>query len=166
VIYRNGQPVVFGEACPSNLPPPAGYVVWKGSVPQELTQWAIALRDRIASYPYGQQWTMTWGGTNVLARKDRHEWTYRRNPDGTATLLTGICIPGITLYKPSSPSSGLSAADVTDPALATPDPDLALYSASMTRPPERTDWGLVTVCAAALATVAGGFVWGIRAAGR
>src|SRR5271168_2958041 len=40
VIYRDGQPVIFGESCPSNPPPPAGYVVWKGPVPQELTQWA------------------------------------------------------------------------------------------------------------------------------
>jgi hypothetical protein len=166
VIYRNGQPVVFGEACPSNPPPPAGYVVWKGPVPQELTQWAIALRDRIASYPYGQTFTMIWSGTPVLARKDHHSWTNRPGPDGVVRLVTGICLAGITLYKPSSPSSGLSAADVTDPALATPDPDLALYSVSMTRPPEHTDWGLVLVCAAALATVSGGFVWGIRAAGR
>lgn len=166
MIYRNGQPVVFGEACPSNPPPPAGYVVWKGPVPQELTQWAIALRDRIASYPYGQTFTMMWGGTPVLARKDHHNWHFQHNPDGTTTLLTDICWAGITLYKPSSPSSGLSAADATDPALATPDPELALYSVSATRPPERTDWGLVLVCAAALATVSGGFVWGIRAAGR
>ncbi len=166
MIYKNGQSVVFGEACPSNPPPPAGYVVWKGPVPQELTQWAIALRDRISSYPYGQQWSMSWGGANVLARKDHHTFTYRRQPDGTAELLTGICIPGITLYRSSPPSTGLNAADVTDPATATPDPELALYSASATRAPEKTDWGLVLVCAAALATVSGGFVWGIRVAGR
>ena len=166
MIYRNGEPVVFGESCPSNPPPPPGYVVWKGPVPQELTQWAISLRDRISQFPYGQQWSMVWGGTSVLARKDFHTWTNRRNPDGTTSLVTDICLAGITLYRPSSPSSGLSAADVTDPALATPDPSLALYSISGVRPPERTDWGLVTVCAVALATVAGGFVWGIQAAGR
>jgi hypothetical protein len=33
-------------------------------------------------------------------------------------------------------------------------------------PPERTDWKLVAVCAVALATVTGGFVWGLREAGR
>jgi len=61
--------------------------------------------------------------------------------------------------------TGLAAVDATDPATAAPDPDLALYSVSATKPPERTDWPLVMVCAAALATVAGGFVWGIQAAG-
>jgi hypothetical protein len=163
VIYRDGQPVIFGESCPSNPPPPAGYVVWKGPVPQELTQWAIALRDRISQFPYGQQWSVVWGETTVLARKDWHSWTNRRNPDGTTTLITDICLAGITLYRPQSLSSGLGA---TDPALATPDPSLALYSISAVQPPERTDWGLVTVCAAALATVAGGFVWGLREAGQ
>lgn len=163
MIYRDGQPVVFGESCPSNPPPPAGYVVWKGPVPQELTQWAIVLRDRISQFPYGQQWSTVWGGTSVVARKDFHTWTHRRNPDGTTELVTGICLAGITLYRPSPPESGLSAAD---PALAAPDPSLALYSISAVQPPERTDWGLVVVCAAALATVAGGFVLGLREAGR
>jgi hypothetical protein len=159
VIYRDGQPVVFGESCPSNPPPPPGYTVWKGPVPQELTQWAIALRDRISQFPYGTTWTTFWGGTSVLARKDHHNWHYL--PDGT--LLTDLCWAGITLYQPQSPSSGLGA---VDPALATPDPSIAFYSISATQPPERTDWGLVAICACALATVAGGFVWGLRAAGR
>jgi|HubBroStandDraft_2_1064218.scaffolds.fasta_scaffold45219_4 hypothetical protein len=37
---------------------------------------------------------------------------------------------------------------------------------SAPQPPERTDWKLVAVCAVALVTVTGGFVWGIQAAGR
>ena len=53
----------------------------------------------------------------------------------------------------------------TDAASAA-DPELARYYASATQPPERTDWGLVLVCAVALVTVSGAFVWGVRAAGR
>ena len=98
----------------------------------------------------------------MLARHDSHSWTWRNG-----VLVTGLCLIGYdALYRPAAQQTGLNAADVTDPATATPDPELALYSASATRAPEKTDWGLVLVCAAALATVSGGFVWGIREAGR
>lgn len=164
MITRGGHPVVGleGVPCPSNPPPPAGYVIWKGPVPTPLTQWAMDLRDNIRKYPFGTTWTIEYGGETVLARHDHHEWTYRNG-----VLVTGICISGVTLYRqrPQPGVNGLGAADVTDPATALPDPELALYSISSTQPPEHTDWGLVLVCAAALATVAGGFVWGIRAAG-
>ena len=169
MISRGGHPVAgfaLGAPCPSNPPPPAGYVVWRGPVPPELTQWAIVLRDQLRPpYPFTKTWTMGWGGETVIARIDRHSWTYRRSPDGTAKLLIGLCIPGVTLYRQASYSMGLHAADATDPATALPDPDLALYSVSMTRPPERTDWPLVVVCAGAIATVSGMFALGIRAAG-
>jgi hypothetical protein len=164
VIFLEGASVVgFGEpSCPSNPPPPAGYVIWKGPVPAPLVQWAVDLRDRIRQFPRGYTWTIEYGGQPVLARHDSHTWTWKNG-----VLVTGLCLSGITLYKPSVESpGGLSEAEATDPALATPDPSLALYSISATQPPERTDWGLVTVCAAALATVAGGFVWGLREAGR
>jgi len=147
--------------CPTNPPPPAGFVIWKGPVPAPLTQWAMDLRDHISQYPRGTTWTIQYGGQTVMARSDSHSWTWRNG-----VLVTGLCISGITLYRPASQQAGLNAADATDPALATPDPELALYSISATRAPEQTDWGLVLVCAAALATVSGGFVWGIRAAGR
>jgi hypothetical protein len=168
VIYFGGRQVVgFGDAsCPDNSSPPSEYVIWRGPVPPELTQWAITLRDLMSQYPYGQTWTTIWNGATVLARKDHHTFTYRRLPDGSATLLTGICIPGITIYRERPRQAGLNAADATDPATALPDPELALYSVSATQPPERTDWGLVLACAAAIAVVSGGFVWGVRAAGR
>lgn len=164
MISLGGRPVVgFGDAaCPTNPPPPAGYVIWKGPVPAPLTQWAMDLRDRIRQSPRGYTWTIQYGDQPVVARHDVHSWTWRNG-----VLVTGLCIEGITLYRerPQSGVNGLGAVDVTDPATAAPDPELALYSVSATQPPERTDWGLVTVCAAALATVAGGFVWGIQAAG-
>ncbi len=148
-------------SCPANPPPPAGFVIWKGPVPAPLTQWAMDLRDHINQFPRGYTWTIQYGGGTVLARHDSHSWTWRNG-----VLVTGLCLSGVTLYRPAAQQAGLNAADVTDPATATPDPELALYSASATRAPEKTDWGLVLVCAAALATVSGGFVWGIREAGR
>lgn len=148
-------------SCPANPPPPAGFVIWKGPVPAPLTQWAMDLRDHINQFPRGYTWTIQYGGGTVLARHDSHSWTWRNG-----VLVTGLCLSGVTLYRPAVQQAGLNAADATDPATATPDPELALYSASATRAPEKTDWGLVLVCAAALATVSGGFVWGIRAAGR
>lgn len=148
-------------SCPANPPPPAGFVIWKGPVPAPLTQWAMDLRDHINQFPRGYTWTIQYGGGTVLARHDSHSWTWRNG-----VLVTGLCLSGVTLYRPAAQQAGLNAADVTDPATATPDPELALYSASATRAPEKTDWGLVLVCAAALATVSGGFVWGIRVAGR
>ena len=164
MISLGGHPVVgfAGAPCPSNPPPPAGYVIWKGPVPTPLTQWAMDLRDNIRKYPFGTTWTIEYGGETVLARHDHHEWTYRNG-----VLVTGLCLSGVTLYRqrPQSGVTGLGAADVTDPATAAPDPELALYSVSATQPPEHTDWPLVLVCAAALATVAGGFVGMIRAAG-
>jgi hypothetical protein len=167
MISFGGRPAVgFGDPpCPSNPPPRAGYAVWKGGVPPELTQWAVTLRNHIAPFPYGQEWTMRWGTTDVVARKDHHEWTYRKQPDGTATLLTGICVPGITLYRPPPPTgvSGLGIDYVLDPATASPDPQLALYPALP--PPDRTDWGPVVGCFAALTATVGLFSWGLHAAG-
>ena len=165
MIRLGGRPVVgFGDApCPSNPPPRAGYAVWKGAVPPELTKWAVTLRDHIAPFPYGQEWTMQWGVVDVVARKDHHEWTYRKQPDGSTKLLMGICWPGITLYKPIPVGvSGLGVDYVLDPATATPDPQLALYGAL---PPERPNWGLVLLGASAAAATVGLFSWGLRAAG-
>jgi hypothetical protein len=166
MICYGGHPVVgFADApCPNNPPPRAGYVIWKGAVPPALVQWAMALRDNIKDWPYGQEWTMRWHGQDVLARKDHHTWTYRGGQ-----LLTGLCIPGVTLYRlpqPAAASGRLADAMPLDPATARPDPSLALYSVSSTPPPERTDWKLVAVTAVAAATVAGMFVLGVQAAGR
>lgn len=130
--------------CPNNPPPPAGYRVWRGAVPTPLTQWAMDLRDHIAPFPYGQTWTLDYQGTAVVARKDFHSWTFKNG-----VLVSGICIPGITLYSPIP--AGVAATLGDD--LATPDPNLAVYGAT---PPETTNWGLVLLTGA----LAGGVVWG------
>jgi hypothetical protein len=170
MISYGGRPVVgFGVGdvpCPSNPSVPDGYLIWKGAVPPELTQWVIALRDQLRSYPYGQRWTTDWNGFTVLARKDHHTWTYRPQPNGAPKLVTGLCLPGITLYRPEPQLlAGLGIAAV-DPATALPDPDLALYLAPTASPPpiERTDWPLTAACAAAIVVVTGAVVWGIQAA--
>ena len=166
MIRRGNHSVVgFGDAqCPDNPPPPAGYVVWRGPVPVSLTQWALALVGRVAGPPFGQQWTKSYGSQTVVARKDHHTWTFRKHPDGSTALVTGICIPGITLYRPAPDRAVLGGVpDVTDPATAAPDPEFALYAGL--HPAPRTNWGLVAAGAAAGATALGVLLLGLRAAG-
>lgn len=156
-------------SCPANPPAPPGYRVWRGPVPTELTQWAMQLRDNIAPWPYGQTWSMqyadpTSGQTEtVVARKDHHSWTYRGGQ-----LVTGLCIPGITLYSPlPAGTTSASAAVGGDPLAGTPDGTEAVYGAdTVPSPPASTNWGLVLLDAAILAAVAAGFWYGIKGAAR
>jgi hypothetical protein len=122
-------------SCPSNPPAPAGFRVWKGPVPAELTQWAMNLRDTVAQFPYGQIWTMSYQGAQVAARKDYHTWTWRNG-----ALVTGICIPGITLY--SALPTGQSVADPSpgDP-LANPDGTEAVFGANLSPPSTSSNAG-------------------------
>ena len=138
-------------SCPANPPAPAGYDVWKGAVPAALSAWAVQLLKGVSKVPFGTTWTMDYGGMAIMARKDYHTWHYQ--PDGT--LLTDICWPGITLYKPLPTGVGGSGgAVVTNIETATPYPTLAVYDNS----PQSTDWGLVGLCATAIAGVVG-LVW-------
>lgn len=142
--------------CAANPAAPSGYQVWrKAAVPQVLTQWAVSLRDReMRTSPYGATWPLYYDGQTILARKDHHTWTYK-----AGELVTGICIPGITLYAPVAPGA-VSAEAAGDP-LATPDPTAAVY------PSDRgVDWGLVAASGtAAVATVAA-FLLALRLAAR
>lgn len=144
-------------------PIPAGWSVWRKAVPAELAQFAIDVRDHINSYPYGQiAQTTTYQGQTVGAFKSHHVWTYRKQPDGSMQLVTGICIPGVSLLTQNPPSTGAGAAATTDD-LSTPDPSAAAYGVD---PGPGTDWGLVTACGVALAVVVGGFAFMLRHAGR
>jgi hypothetical protein len=97
----------------------------------------------------------------VVARKDHHTWTYKNGK-----LLSGICIPGITLYKPLLTPSlagppGKDLAKGVGDSLTTPDPTVAAY----TNDPG-TDWGLVGLSAGAALLVVGAFWAGIHFAGK
>jgi len=129
--------------CQANPPPPAGYAVWRGPVPAQLTAWAVSLRDNaLIAAPYGAMWTASYENQTIVARKDRHSWTYRKHPDGSTVLAQNICIPGITLYKPIAPAgvAGLGVDYVLDPATAAPDVELALYPVPH-EPPPTSFWG-------------------------
>lgn len=141
--------------CPSNPPAPAGYRVWRGSVPKELTDWAISIRDRINTFPYGMTWNRDYNGQSVVARKDYHTWTHRGGE-----LVTGICIPGVTLYSPLPGALGLSPIANTGDPLATPDDTMAIFDAANAS--SGPDWTVVAFTGAALALVVGGFLFVIR----
>lgn len=137
MIYQGGPVVGFGDACPGNPPPPDGYEIWRGPVPPELTQWAESILANIRESPRGTTWSTEYNDEIVLGRHDAHPWTYRNG-----VLVTG-CFEGVTLYRPA----GVLGVASTE---------------SSPEPPEKTDWGLVVICAAAIATVAGGFALALR----
>jgi hypothetical protein len=141
-------------ACPTE-PIPAGWRVWRGPMPQPLVQLALDVRARIGRYAYGAiAQTTSWQGSEVAAFKSHHTWTYRGSE-----LLTGICIPGVSLLVPLGAPVGLGAAAAVATDLSTPDPTLAVYAA-----PEQTDWGLVAVAGGAIALVTGAFLLGLSLA--
>lgn len=134
----------MAPACPSNPAPPTGYAVWQGRVPPELTAWAIQIRDGINKFPYGTTWTRDWKGLPVLARKDYHTWTYVNGQ-----LVSGICIPGVTLYQP-----------LADRVLFTFDEDQAQAAGA------KFDTTGILISGAALIGVVGAFFLALRYAGR
>ena len=161
-------------ACPPNPKAPEGYRVWRQkAVPKPLEQWAVELRDRwMPTHNFGDTTTMvftdpaTAKDTIVLARKDYHTWTYHQG-----RLVTGICIPGITLYESlltqalagAAPGVGQYDAggggETFDEAV--PDPTAARYSQDI-----GTDWGLVAATAGAAAAIVVAFWAGLKLAGR
>lgn len=150
-------------SCPNNPPPPPGFRVWRKPVPAPLTQWAMDLRDHIAKFAYGTTWSSNYGGEQVVARKDFHTWTNVKQPDGTFKLVTGLCLPGITLYEPlPAAASGVPA--TPDPGLSVPDPNAAVFSADDSI--QHTNYTLVAVTATAIVATCAAFAYAIRAAGR
>jgi hypothetical protein len=145
-------------SCPANPPAPAGYDVWKGPVPSALSSWAVQLLKTVNKYAYGQTWTLDYAGQEIIARKDYHVWHYQ--PDGT--LLTNICWPGITLYKPLAITDQLAGSVVENIETTAPDPTLAVYD----QPPRSTDWGLVALSGGAIVIVVASVLVGLHFAGR
>ena len=143
-------------SCPSNPHAPSGYSVWRGSVPSAISSWAVGLLKGVSKYPFGTTWTATYNGVNIIARKDYHTWHYL--PDGR--VLTDLCWPGITIYRPITSGVGVGLTEVLDPAQSAPDPTLAVYDVNP------TNWGLVTVSAGAIVAMGVLFALAIKHAGR
>ncbi len=148
--------------CPQE-PIPPGWTVWRGAVPTELTQFAMDVRDHVRQYPYGQiAKTIQYNNQTVGAFVSHHTWTYR-----AGQLVTGICIPGVSLLIQNAtptPTAGVGAA--TTDSIDTPDPSAAVYGADDVSPPTTTDWPLVLISGAAIATITAGFFLALRQAGR
>lgn len=154
--------------CPGNPPAPDGYQVWRGAVPKELTDWAVDIRNHINGFAYGTTWEKEYDGKSVVARKDYHTWTYRNGQ-----LVTGICIPGVTLYSEKASSNSMGLVDTStstlnegDP-LSTPDESMswAMFDADNAGP-QGVNWGAVALTGAAALGVVGLFFAAIRYAGR
>lgn len=139
------------KACPRDPPPPPGFAYWKGPVPTELGLWAQRLLKVEGSVNYGYVWTTEYSGRPIAARKDHHTWTYRGGH-----LITGICIPGITLYRPIVLGEAVQTVDPT-----VPDPDLAMYNEGAP-----TDWVAVGISGGAILGLALLFAAALKYAGR
>jgi hypothetical protein len=143
-------------------PTPAGWQVWRGAVPTPLTQLAIDVRDHVNKYQRGTfAKQTTYNGQTVGVWVGTHTWTYRNG-----VLVTGICIPGVSLLVPVGSTqgvAGLPAGLGSDPSDLNPDPNAAVFGADDL---ERTDWQLVTKTAIALCAVGAAFWWGLQHAGR
>jgi hypothetical protein len=151
--------------CPQE-PIPLGWKVWRGPPPPApIVQEAIHVRDHVNQYQRGTiAKTITYGGQTVGLFVSSHTWTYRNG-----RLVTGICIPGVSVLTQTQVGAGAPAA-VTSPvgvatpdSLATPDPTAAVYGGV---PPEKTDWGLVAVTAGATVVVLIGFWAAIHFTGK
>ena len=146
--------------CGSNPPAPQGFAVWQGSVPKQLSDWAISLKNHSSQYAFGTTWIQTYNGKQVTARLDHHPWSH--DPQGN--LITG-CFRGITLYAQKPTGAAFAAEDaapnVGDPLAVSPSSDMALFD-DVSYPPAGTDWTLVAISGAALVAVVGGFWWALR----
>jgi len=141
-------------------PIPGGWRVWRGPVPAPLTQAAMDVRDHIRQYERGTiARVVEYNGTTAAFFVSSHSWTYKRQPDGSMKLITGLCIPGVSLLSQATPVGANATADTPFPD---PDPELAVYGADDV--PDETNWGLVVVGSFAIFTVTWAFVQGMRRA--
>lgn len=140
-------------ACPLGPIPANNWTLWIGAVPPQLTAFAVSSLKTESEHPYGYEWTTTYDGQQVLAIKQHHTWTYN-----TGKFVTGICIPGITLYRPKK--IGVQEVD-TD--LSVPNADIAWFDAGQDylRP---TSWKMVTECAIVILLLIALFYFGLKIA--
>ena len=125
-------------ACPPGPFPTNQWSVWTGPVPAQLTQFAIHDLSQQAQHPYGYEWLTDYNGQQIMAIKQYHTWTYHNGK-----LITGICIPGITLYRPKK-----VGVEETPVDLSTPNSDVAWYDEGA-----GTNWTTVAWSAGAVTLV-------------
>lgn len=146
------------SSCSPGPVPPMGWHIFRGPVTPELSQWAVSLLHGIGNVPYGQTWIKPYGTSmQIMAIKQRHTWTYRGGK-----LVSGICIPGITLYtKPNAatPPTPPQLGDTTPPELPQAG-DIAAFNEAP------TDWPIVIASAGAILTVSILFALALKHAGR
>lgn len=150
----------MSQACPQE-PVPTGWKIWRGAPPPApIVQAAIHVRDHVRDYKRGTiAQTISYGGQTVGLFVSSHTWTWRNG-----VLVTGICIPGVSVLQTvAAGSQGVGATE--QDSLAIPDPTAAVYGGS---PPEDNsiDWPMVGVTAAATLLVVGGFIAAIKLAGQ
>ena len=114
--------------CPPGPLPENIWTVWLGPVPTELTTFAVNDLKTQADHPYGFEWNTIYDGQQVMAIKQHHTWTYHGGK-----LITGICIPGITLYRQKK----VGVTEVPT-YLGNPNQEIAWYDDG-----EPTDWTLI-----------------------
>jgi hypothetical protein len=137
--------------CPAGPLPSNEWTVWLGPVPSQLTQFAVKDLAQEAQEPYGYEWTTTYDGQQVMAIKQHHTWTYHNGK-----LVTGICIPGITLYRPKK-----VGVEETPVDLGVPNNDVAWFDEG-----PGVSWTSVAWTAAAAAIVIALFFLAIRKMGK
>lgn len=133
---------------------PHGWKVWRGvEVPGPIAQAAIDVRDHVRSYSRGQiAREIDYQGQHVGLWVSSHTWTYRNG-----VLVTGICIPGVSVLVPV-PRGGMAVgAGTLQDDLSVPDPTAAVYGGA---PPESTNWWLVGGTVVATMAVVAGF-WAV-----
>lgn len=113
------------------------------------------VRDHVRSYAYGSiARIIQYQGQTVGAFVSHHSWTYRGGQ-----LVTGICIPGVSLIIQHT---GVGGSLVQD-SLSTPDPTAAIYGADDV--PVATNWALVGATAGTLVAIGAAFWLALRYAG-
>jgi hypothetical protein len=116
------------------------------------------VRDHVHSYAYGSvARTIQYQGQTVGAFVSHHTWTYRGGQ-----LITGICIPGVSLVIQQTGVTGTFVQDSLD----TPDPTAAVYGADDVPVPQSTNWTVVGVTAGTVVALATAFWLALRFAGR
>jgi hypothetical protein len=140
-------------ACPEERMP-SGWKMWiDPKVPTELTDFAKGIRDKINKYDYGTvaETKSLPDGRTVGAFKSHHTWTNKKQPDGSTQLVTGICIPGISLLV-AQPQAGETAISGEGGEIIRPHPHAVRFLAEEAE----SGWRRIGVPVAAAVVVGGG----------